>query len=214
MGGRVSTGTVVKAGIGTLAVAGVLALSTRKAFANRVYMSAEVYKAYCGWRGRPAYYIYKAKGCSWHSGIVVRGTSDAGEIDGKWVIRCNATKWDPPTPESVELAVYEWDIASAFVMAAKVAQEFKLYNLICNNCRTFRTRLVERMKQGPPERPGLPSTEGKTPLSAAPPVCSLDELLELSLQLGVDFVLQAEERQREMFRADGPRPYSYLLPCA
>ena len=196
---------VAATGGGIIALGIILVCANQNVFANRMYMSLEVYDAYCHWKGKPQYYTYKAKGLSMHSGIVVRGSESMPAMlihlnlmERKWVIRCNKTRWNPPD-QGYETAIHEWDLGSTFTVCAKFASEFKYYNVLFRNCRTFRHDLVEKMKQIGHESRNV--TTGYWPI---------EKIVRLSAELNIDFILQLEKRQHEMFKTERPKLSTYL----
>jgi hypothetical protein len=210
MGQKVSTKMIVLGG--AVAVTTVVLLSKKKTFANRVYMSLEIYDAYCRWRGKPQYYVYVAKGFSLHRGIVIRGFGEDGMpreafllhltlTDGKWEIRCNKTKWCPEEGKTGEyyVAEHEWDLGLAFKICAKFAREFRYYNLLCNNCRSFSEKLLEKMKKGIDDD-NLSNMDGHW---------SVEKMVRLADAAGVDFILQQDRRQRAVMKKQRKRLFNY-----
>ena len=84
------------------------------------------------------------------------------------------TEWKPESEDDVKVSEYDWHIGAMLHMAHKFAKEFKDYNMLYNNCKHWKWRIVDYMRKN-----GPPNDFSRMPIS------HLDDLIRQLLNKGV-----------------------------
>ena len=132
-------------------------------YAPLIRFQTDVWRQFKDHEGKLQYYFYKGENSHGgicfripNSNVVAQGelmVSNLREYKGerRWYVLCRKSKgWRPDSDDDVKTSEHCWHIGSVLQILHVFAKKFGDYNVCCNDCNTWKKKVVEYMRnEGP-----------------------------------------------------------------